>query len=56
MVMVVMPPWCLLLCGDGGSTMETTEVVKQKNGEKGEGNGGSVFGGFQKWTGGTWLK
>ncbi|KAI8567955.1 hypothetical protein RHMOL_Rhmol02G0161300 [Rhododendron molle] len=35
MVMIVMPPWCLLLCGGGGSTMETMEVVREKNGEKG---------------------
>ncbi|XP_058181178.1 PKS-NRPS hybrid synthetase cheA-like [Rhododendron vialii] len=33
-----MPPWwCLLMCSGGGSTMETTEVVREKNGEKGEG-------------------
>ncbi|KAE9454084.1 hypothetical protein C3L33_14012, partial [Rhododendron williamsianum] len=54
MVMVVMPPWCLLLCGGGSSTMETTGVVKEKNGEKGEGNGGGVLGRFQNWSGGEW--
>ncbi|KAF7142069.1 hypothetical protein RHSIM_Rhsim06G0126300 [Rhododendron simsii] len=54
MVMVMMPPWCLLLCGGGTSTMETTEVVREKNEEKGEGNGGGVLGGFQKWSGGEW--